>query len=151
LEIDFLDIMIRLEKEFDVSKLPNLLLTSEQRRQAKFALRRRRLDRRRGRIAAHAAQIRPGAHGGRMHFLRGFNILLSVNALPAEFTRFGPVILISFALIAAAVGMILLPLTIIRFIRDSNRASRNECVTCGYDLRASEDKCPECGAPIPHD
>lgn len=34
-------------------------------------------------------------------------------------------------------------------IRQNRRARHGKCQACGYDLRASNDRCPECGIPIP--
>jgi hypothetical protein len=35
-----------------------------------------------------------------------------------------------------------------RFILPRYRRKHNFCLTCGYDRRATADKCPECGTPI---
>jgi rRNA maturation endonuclease Nob1 len=42
---------------------------------------------------------------------------------------------------AASLGSFVL----IRKIKRASRASMMRCAACGYDLRATPDRCPECG------
>lgn len=50
----------------------------------------------------------------------------------------------------ATVAFGILPLLWIRTrARRLSQAGGGHCLCCGYDLRASKDRCPECGTPIP--
>jgi hypothetical protein len=57
-----------------------------------------------------------------------------------------PVAMIFMAAFAVPLAWLLAPGTRAAFQR---RVERGLCVNCGYDLRASQERCPECGEPIP--
>lgn len=50
---------------------------------------------------------------------------------------------------ALIVPLTILPLLRVRgFLIRRRRAKHGQCLACGYDLRHSEERCPECGEPI---
>ncbi|HEY2588141.1 MAG TPA: zinc ribbon domain-containing protein [Tepidisphaeraceae bacterium] len=46
-------------------------------------------------------------------------------------------------------GLGLMPATAAVALFRRSRQADGHCSACGYDLRASTDRCPECGAPVP--
>ena len=46
-------------------------------------------------------------------------------------------------------GLVLPSLRYFGFGRAGARRRKGFCIKCGYDLRASADRCPECGTPLP--
>jgi hypothetical protein len=68
----------------------------------------------------------------------------NVTGQQVTFILVGRRIWIPYWLLAAATAC--LPLTrMIAHRRRARRAALNACPTCGYDLRATPDRCPECG------
>ena len=51
---------------------------------------------------------------------------------------------------ALVCGFLVLPMAVVlkRFRRDKYRRQKGLCIYCGYDLRASVERCPECGRAV---
>ena len=51
--------------------------------------------------------------------------------------------------LAAFLALILPATTSALFLKRQRRRQKGQCSACGYDLRATGDRCPECGTPAP--
>ena len=60
----------------------------------------------------------------------------------------GAILTIGCALPGAAVGL-LTAYGNYRLVLEQYRRANGLCIRCGYDLRAAEDRCPECGRRLP--
>jgi hypothetical protein len=64
-------------------------------------------------------------------------------------TQFGTLRIFTFPHWFLALLLAVLPALRLRAARRSRRSARaGLCPTCGYDLRATPDRCPECGSSI---
>lgn len=74
---------------------------------------------------------------------------ISAHITPVSAFSFGltmPSLLLIFLTSLPATALLT---AMVRTYRRRLRMKKGQCSRCGYDLRASRDKCPECGTPIP--
>ena len=74
-----------------------------------------------------------------------FQQLTSLSDHPSPWNRSGLTIAAPCSILTLVFGMTPVVRTL-RIVRRHRRRARNACPNCGYDMRATPDQCPECGA-----
>ena len=116
-----------------------------------------RFEAKQGRLVVYANEMSDAAFEHAMGAMA-----ISPMALPWDWDRFGVakvrmgffgadtlIVAVSFLWLAAALA-ILPAWWIVDRLRRRRRGRGNRCVRCGYDLRATPDRCPECGTVPVH-
>jgi hypothetical protein len=58
----------------------------------------------------------------------------------------GDLLILALLLPGLLIVILVVAIVLPRALRDEKRLRQNLCLHCGYDLRESSDRCPECGA-----
>ena len=69
------------------------------------------------------------------------------DVLCSLYMNFGDLLFLVLLLPGLIIIALIVFLVFPRALRDEKRLANNRCMECGYDLRQSPDRCPECGRP----